>query len=563
MTDGQGYYAYLPAVFIYQDLNFDFVEEVNETYYHESKRARFIVPSESGNINKYFVGTAVAQAPFFLVGCALSWIVSQPVDGYSWPFQLMVGLAAIFYLIMGSLFLAKLLLQLGFKPRVVGLTVFFITFGTNLFYYSVYEPSMSHVYSFCSISVFLFYARKALLTSNTRAVLLASFSLGLTALIRPVNGIVLLGVPVVVGGLVETLTGIESLFHKKKVLFTGVLVAVLVMGLQPLVYLIQTGKPFVWSYQEEGFDFLNPEVWNVLFSYRKGLFVYCPILFLAVLGLVSGIIKRKQGFVELLMFLALIVWLISSWWMWYYGGSYGHRAFIEFYPFFAVGLAYALTRGVGFIGPVVVALSGLGLVGVQLIQTYQFTHNIIPFDNLNKEKYWNIFLLTDKDYEWYYSGYPGEDAYKAADSLLLKHTMELNLGWGNEHQITSEQAHSGNKSSILKENEGYGITLRQTAGELSLEADVIRVSTWVNPNSNRTNLKLVCTIEDSTGSAYYWKSYPLRPQFEGTNNWAWTTALFKTGKPRNPSDKYVIYAMRSDKSIIYIDDLEVSFVKTK
>lgn len=563
MTDGQGYYAYLPATFIYQDLQFDFIESINETYYHESKRAKFIVPSESGNVNKYFVGTAVAQAPFFLVGCALSAIVGTPVDGYSWPFQLMVGVAALFYLLIGSLFLSKLLIQLGFKQRVAALTVLFIIFGTNLLYYSIYEPSMSHVYSFCTVSTFLFYARKALLTANSTPILLAAASLGLTALIRPVNGIVLLGVPAVAGGLMQTISGIESLFQKKKALVEAVLLAAAIMAFQPLVYVLQTGKLLVWSYQEEGFNFLSPDIWNVLFSYRKGLFVYCPILFLALFGLVSGLTKRKEGFGALALFLTAVVWLISSWWMWYYGGSYGHRAFIEFYPFFAIGLAYALQKGVGFLKPWLLVLAGLGLVVVQLIQTYQYVHNIIPFDNMSKEKYWNIFLLTDKDYEWYYSGYPGEDSYQASDSVLLKHTMELNLGWGNENQISEELARSGNKSAKLSDTDGYGITLRQTAGDLSIEPDVVRVSTWINPTSKLTDIKLVCSLEDSTGASYYWKSYPLRPQFNGAGNWAWTTALFKTGKPRHPSDKFVIYPMRTDNSIIYIDDFEVSFVKQK
>ena len=57
-TDGQGYHAYLPAVFIYQDLQFSFVDSVVPNYYPKEKLANYVVTSEAGNVNKYFVGTA-------------------------------------------------------------------------------------------------------------------------------------------------------------------------------------------------------------------------------------------------------------------------------------------------------------------------------------------------------------------------------------------------------------------------------------------------------------------------------------------------------------------------
>ena len=37
-TDGTGYYAYLPAIFIYNDLNFSFFDEVIDKNYHENNR---------------------------------------------------------------------------------------------------------------------------------------------------------------------------------------------------------------------------------------------------------------------------------------------------------------------------------------------------------------------------------------------------------------------------------------------------------------------------------------------------------------------------------------------
>jgi hypothetical protein len=115
MTDGQGYYAYLPAAFLYQDLQFSFVDSLKQTYYKEGKRAKFIIETPDGNVNKYFAGTAVLEAPFFLVGRCLAALVDAPVDGYSWPFQLGIGLAAIVYLILGLFFFRKTPLCIWFR----------------------------------------------------------------------------------------------------------------------------------------------------------------------------------------------------------------------------------------------------------------------------------------------------------------------------------------------------------------------------------------------------------------------------------------------------------------
>ena len=559
-TDGQGYHAYLPAVFIYQDLQFSFVDSVVPNYYQEGKRANYVVTSEVGNVNKYFVGTAIVQAPFFLFGCVLSWVAGVPVDGYSWPFQLMSGIAAIFSLCLALWYLGKLLLGLGFNRQVTNATLVFIAFGTNLLYYTLYEPSMSHVYSFLTVSVFLFYSWKALTQQHGKSLIMAAVALGITVLIRPINGLVILGIPVITSGLFGTISGFETFIKERKHLLSASTIGLVIVLIQPLIYFLQTGAPFVWSYQEEGFNFLSPELYNVLFSYRKGLFVYCPILLLAVLGMFAGLREERARYAWLLVGLFLVSWVIASWWMWYYGGSYGHRAFIEYYPLFAIGLAYLLQRGWWFIGPRVFVLIGVGLIGVQLVQTYQYKSSIIPFDNMSKERYWNLFLRTGDDLQWYYLADDNQNKYVGIDSLFISHDLESERGWGNENQRTDKQAYQGNYGAVMNSDEMYGLTIRKSVSELNASPNLVRVSAMVNSNSSTTDLSFVCALEDSTGASYFWQSRPVRPQFDGRNEWSRVTAIFKCGFPRDTTDRFTIYPMKSDGATVYFDDVEVSFV---
>jgi hypothetical protein len=562
MTDGQGYYAYLPALFIYQDLQFSFVDSINQTYYPEDKRASFILETPTGNVNKYFAGTAVLQTPFFLAGCMFANIVGEPTDGYSWPFQMVVGLAALVYMLLGVYLLGQFLLGIGFKQAAVFLTLLLTLFGTNLLFYSIYEPSMSHAYSFFTISAFLFYVDRASKKDNGLSFCLAALFLGLTVLIRPTNGIIVLAVPVVTSGFTGTWELLKRFFRDKKTALVSVIVLIAIVGLQPLSYLIQTGSPIVWSYGGEGFDFLNPELYNVLFSYRKGLFIYCPALFLSLIGLAIGIVKNKGRFIWLTVFLIVTTWIIASWWMWYYGGSYGHRAFIEYYPFFAIGLAAIFNYCLDFVHPKWLVALVLFFVPIQLIQTYQYNKHIITFDNMTKAKYWNLFLRTGDDLAWYYSGYEGQDSYEGIDSLLIKHDFESDLGWGNESQLINDPIGEG-RIAMMTAKDGYGPTLRKPVSEIGFELNNVRITGWVNSDSRYSDISFVCSLEDSTGAGYYWQKKPLRPQFDGTSNWSLATSLFRCGTPRSPTDNFVIYPIKADGSEVLFDDLEISFINAK
>ncbi|MBL4586219.1 MAG: hypothetical protein JKX84_04055 [Flavobacteriales bacterium] len=558
ITDGHGYHAYLPAVFIYQDLQFSFADSASAPYYPAEKRAGFIVRSESGNVNKYFVGTAVLQAPFFVIACTISWLMGIPVDGYSLPFQLMVGVAALFYLVFGMWFLSRALLNMGFRQTPAMAAVVVMLFGTNLLYYTLYEPSMSHVYSFFTVSAFIYYVHAAVVSQRITAWIGVAFTLGLTVLIRPTNGLIVLGIPAIAGGL-NTLTAIESLFKHKRILFLSLLVVMGVVAVQPIIYLIQTGSAFVWSYKSEGFNFASPEIFNVLFSYRKGLFVYSPVLLLAVVGMLSAIEARRSRYIWLVLFLSIVTWVISSWWMWFYGGCYGQRSFIEYLPFFAIGLAFTFRSGWGVLKPWFFYSIAILLLVLSLVQTYQYVQKIIPFDNMNKEKYWNLFLHTGDDLAWYYAGYAGQNSYKGIDSLLITYDMEDSRNWNNE-KLTNEASFRGKSASKMSATDHYGITLQKPVSELPLQPNLVRVSGWVRSNSWTTGLAFVCSIEDSTGAGYYWHKYPLRPQFEGINEWSYVSALFKCGFPRSASDRFIIYPLKSDGSTIYFDDMEISFI---
>jgi len=394
--DGKGYYSYLPAIFIYNDLNFGFFDEIEAKYY-DSKESRYDyrMHPPGGTTNKYFAGTALLEMPFFLVAHAITKISGGEADGYSYYYQLSVSLAAIVYAALGLIYFRKLLRSYQAGDIALTLLPLILVFGTNLFYYTVVECSMSHVYSFAAITMFLWYSRMFLITHNARYFLYSTALLGLAVLIRPVNGIVLLWLPFAAGSFDKLKAAARSLRDRPLLQLGGTALGLLVAGTQLIIYKIQTGHFLVDAYGHESFNFLAPELWNFLFSYKKGLFVYLPLTFVSLLGFVYLWRRSRFQALSLFVFLFVLVYVMSSWWSWWYGGSFGTRVLVEYMAVFGLLLLLAFKSFEKkwpryALGVLVVALT----LFCQL-QTYQYRYQMIHWENMDKERYWNVFMNFD------------------------------------------------------------------------------------------------------------------------------------------------------------------------
>lgn len=402
-SDGKGYYAYLPAFFIYQNTQFEFVDLYESKYYKSENYVKFTNEIEGKNVNKYWMGTALLMSPFFLTAHSLAHVLNQTTDGYSFIYQMMVAIAASFYLLLGLYYLRKLLLLLHFKEQVILIASFTIVFASNLFYYTVAEPSMSHVYSFSLICMFAYFAQSFFQTFENKYFNYLIIALAIITLIRPTNILVILSLPFFSQNLNNFKTAFSSLKPKK--IFSSIFVFFALLSLQIIYYKLAVGSYFIYSYSNEHFNFLQPHLYEFLFSYRRGLFLYAPILLIASLGLVILAKKSMYQSITLFLFLGMIIYVLSSWWMWYYGGGFGMRPMIDFFAFFAILLSIIIQTVYKHQWPKQIMIVILGCcIMLSQIQTYQKVNFILPWDGVNKDIYWKIFLKTNKDYIGKYKG---------------------------------------------------------------------------------------------------------------------------------------------------------------
>jgi hypothetical protein len=338
-SDGVGYYLYLPAIFIYRDISLHSMLPFFGGHIPSLTGATFYGDT-SNYLIKYPMGEALLLMPFFFAACIFSSIFNITMDGFSLPFQSAAAVSGLFYMVLGLGVLWKFL-QRNFNQNTILIVLSGILFGTNLFHYATYDSIFSHSYSFFLFCTFIFlatkFSRKEVLSS--RSLIATGAVSGLIVLTRPTNGLWLLL------GLFHGITSLQLLWERlyfwKTHLKACLLVLLPFLGLVSLQFLywkVITGSFLVYSYPGETFNFLKPEIINVLFSVRKGLFFWSPVLLTVIPGLFYSRKKIPDLFIPLIIFFPLNLYVISSWYCWWYGGSFGNRAFVESMPAFAICL---------------------------------------------------------------------------------------------------------------------------------------------------------------------------------------------------------------------------------
>lgn len=389
-SDGISYYSYLPAAFIDRDLSFEtFSANFNNSFpsYFGIKR----YPATGNYLNKYTIGVAVMMAPFFAIAHTIQLLTGQPTNGLAPVYQGLVGLSGLFYMITGS-YILMVNLKEYFSDRIAAIAVFFIVFGTNLFNYGTFNPTMSHAYSFCLITAFIFVTKKWYEQPNLKVSLILGLVAGMIVLVRIPN-IIFLGIfPLY--GLTQTAHIYERFqLYRKHILLLLLILIIILSILSPQVWYwhAMTGQWFVQSYQEEGFNWLSPNFFGVLFSTQKGLFFWSPILVYAIIGLAMLYRTVPAYVVGFTTVLIMLTYIIASWHEWQYGWSYGHRAFIDGFSIFAFGIATFLSqlrrRALNL------ALSiGMLCVVMSMIQMLQYWVRILPPRDTTWDLYQQVFL---------------------------------------------------------------------------------------------------------------------------------------------------------------------------
>lgn len=395
--DAMMYYFYLRATFI--DDNPFFEERFNE----EGKRIYYPVytSEKGGNVLKMSMGVAYLELPFFALAHQYALHISkQPADGVAPAYQFGISLSTLFYSLLGIFFLMHYL-RSRFSDIVVALTLILIVFGSNLYYYITYETGMSHPITFFLLSALLFFSDKWLEQKESWRSLLIGILIGWIVLVRPVNLFFLLPIFFFLKKEKAWNVYLRQLFNPISPLILAFLGAFLIWLPQLLFWKYQTGQFLFYSYGEEGFFWSNPHIWEGLFSFRKGWFIYTPIMLFALIGMLPLYKNSRNYFWGITLFMPLFLYITFSWWSWWYGGGFGARTMIDIYPFLALPFAAFLEWVFAKKLRLILLVSPLLFLALNQYQSWQYKKGILHYDGMTFEAYKFIFLKNHTPVEYW------------------------------------------------------------------------------------------------------------------------------------------------------------------
>lgn len=566
--DGSGYYAYLTAVFIYKSSDFSPVLEAEKKRHSLDYMAHYFHRCNDVYINKFYMGTALLILPFFLLSMLFSWIAGMPMDGYNIIFQYGVALAGAAWLAVGLLATKRLLLLFDIPKSAVVVSLVSILLGTNLFHYAFLQPSHSHVYSFAIIALFLLYARLYFTRLKLNYFALTAIFYGLVLLIRPSNGLVIFALPFVAGSKDLFVNGWLYAAKKPKRIIHWILAVTLIVMLQVIYNFSLTGKLFLWSYQNEGFNFGQPAIIQFLFSFRKGFFIYTPIMLLSMAGVIVLWRKNKWMAGSFVLFVLLLVYVLSSWWNWFYGDSFGMRPLVDFYAMFALPFAMLISLGLQkrlysfVLFPVLFVL-----VLLNLFQTWQYQVGMIHPDAMDGSKYRLVFLRWGNEYRHIFGGNP-EPLYSnrlggqiASYSNNMEHSGHP---WTSNGIQPFAESFSGNQVAQLNQSNIYSPTLVLQKGEFPVTNGEIYVKVGLQYRENETSAAqdalLVYAVSDLHQLVVFYKTFRIKPMPDTlVERWRRFETGFKVPAWDESTEEIKVYVWNKERKRFQLDDFEISF----
>jgi hypothetical protein len=544
-ADRAGYYCYLPLTFFY---HFDIKKVPQEI--EEKTGHGFTLDYKNNRISTPFLyGVSFLLSPFFMISHSISVITGKDeFSGFSLIYNKTFDLAAVFYLVLGLFFLKKFLKN--YFPEYLQYIIILATFlGTNLFFYSIVDTLMSHVYSFFAISMFL-YAMKEFLRNTFcyRYFLLMAFSFGLMVVIRPTNCLVgLFFLFWDVRSRKEIVSRLNLILHAKYIL--AVLAILIVFFLPQMIFWKLMHSSFLYLNYRKSFIFWNhPKLVEVWFSTLNGLVPWSPLILLFIIGMLYMIIKRVNNGILIGFFFLLISYMAAAYKDWFFGCGYGHRAFVEFYPIFCVPFGF---------------LAGNVLVSRKRFIKILFFILVICMTAFN----FSLSLVASRcnfgsTWDWDYYARQLNRIYLLPGSTLpltFRNDFE-NRSIYNGTMVTDSVSNSGIWSASLdKDHEiccEHFVMVRDFKGKIPKSITVQLFIKKANPDP--VNAWLVCSFE-KYNTVYNQQLQLLKLYSENIQSWIPVFRTFYVPNEISGDTRINFYVWNRKRNHFFVDDLKIRY----
>lgn len=477
--DGLGYYVYLPSVLIHRDLG------VYDKTMAALRKYTPSAPDFSADIygfrkspigklaNKYPVGPAILQGPFFMIGHFYAkFIGGYDADGFSRPYQISAFFSTLFYVLIGLWFLSKLLRKY-YSEEVAAITLLLLGVGTNLLFFTSFGSAMSHGYQFMAVSLVIYFSDQLVQKLTIKNAIGLGLSMGLVAIIRSQDLIVGL-IPIfwAVGSIRNVSEKFQLILKNIPKYLVALFCFLLVFTIQLCYFKFISGQWYYYSYVGETFHWTKAQIANGLFDYQNGWFMYTPLMLVALLGVFLPHDSKKIWLLSLISVMCLHIYVSYSWWCWQYIAGMGSRPMVDMYAL----CAFALANVVAWSSRHIYARWAVGIVILFCVfQNLKFTYqqyNGIIFSEVNNKAYYRSLFLKifpeEEDIIAFNTNYIQPDP----TSLTLVDTL-YQTDFESMHENIDTLRKTSGKNSLNMAGERVGITT------LELDKFALKKGEWI------------------------------------------------------------------------------------
>ncbi|MEI7491387.1 MAG: hypothetical protein WCK92_08315 [Bacteroidota bacterium] len=570
-SDRAGYYIYLPATFYYhwdlKQVPAKMDEKTGYGFRYDTVNHKILTD------NTY--GISLLLSPFFIGVHFITKVFHIPQDWAFAPiYHHMADVASVFYLVLGLILLRRFLCSYV-SEQASYVTVFLLFAGTGLFYYSIAASLMPPVFTFFLSAVFLFFLKKFLIDPGKFPApqgrnlspglcpevnadlnapvkywyfLLFSLALSLEILLTPAAALMLFAV------FFLDVSSLQQLKERVRKLLMPQYSLVFLL----IFFLVFCPQMAYWKYSTGSYiparpgalwftNLLSPRLPEVWFSTLNGLFIYAPLMFFIITGMVA-MIRKKAGNAWLGPgVFVLLSYLLASWWCWYSGCAYSQPLFTGFLPLFALPLAFLLQQAFNRKRHLqTIILIGLMLLCSAYTSRFSYTFEECFFGSawdwaqfgrmLNKAK----ILPVKPGYSYRNDFENGAITNGAITTRLLARSGDYSLLFDREHEYNMYYFEYLDNLKKAKQ-----------PAKLRVTYQVFKTAT------SATGAVIVCDIKKD-GKQLYYESRPLDVPMSATRQWYAVPANFDIPANLDPWSEVRVYIWNKAKTTFYVDDLEIN-----
>ena len=283
--------------------------------------------------SKYGIGLALYYVPIVAIAKPLARVTGLPAEELNW---FLISFANIPFAILTLVFFAKLLRLFGIAEIYVAVLLVGLGLGSLTWPYAVSDCSEAMQMGLLTLAVY------GAVRQSNRALVAAGIAFAWLVLVKliyvvffPVFAIYLFTRPLELRYRIRILASFSFPF----------LVACCFLA---WLNVVRFGSALQSGYGSESGQFFPSQMWRtvpkLLLSLDKGLFVFCPILILGVLGWKDFFRRhRAEATLCLALIVANLIWS-ASWWSWFGGWSWGPRLLVPTIPLWLLPGAFLLQR---------------------------------------------------------------------------------------------------------------------------------------------------------------------------------------------------------------------------